>query len=264
MSANVRVLVIDDDHEDCRLVQTLLSDAKRARFVVDSAHTSERGLEKLSEETFDVVLLDHRLPGDIQGLDVLAAITRLHYRIPVILITAHGDRKLQTQALEAGATDYLEKGLFSTEVLARSCMYAIGLYQQNANDGHLDHGHLMDQLVGLTRESVTAQTNVTQEIRGMRKDLAEDTKRIEKKVDEIKDMGERHKAEVLAEFKKTWWGRSREGFALVIKHPIAALVILLALITLLVLIVLLVQFLDIEKIKALSTGAAEGVRLSYG
>ena len=71
----------------------------------------------------DCVVSDVRMPG-MSGLDLQARLNAEQIRIPIIFITAHGDERMRTQALRAGAADFLAKP-FDDEVLLRSVRAAL-------------------------------------------------------------------------------------------------------------------------------------------
>lgn len=172
MPATVKLLVIDDDAEDRRLVHDWLDDADRVNFSVEEASTAEEGLEKMEKGRYDVVLLDYRMP-EKDGFWVLERMRALRLQVPVVIVTSHGDRNVQTQAFELGVADYLEKGAFTPELLERTCLYAIGLNERKISEtSGPGVGVLMEQLVSLTRDSVKAQSDTAQEIREMRRELA--------------------------------------------------------------------------------------------
>ncbi len=119
----IKVLLIEDDPGDARLVREMLSDARGAAFELSHAALLSEGLERLEEGVFDVALLDLSLP-DSQGpatFEKVRAVTAL----PVVLLTGLDDEELGLSLLGAGAQDYLVKGRIDAELLARSAMYAI-------------------------------------------------------------------------------------------------------------------------------------------
>lgn len=99
------ILVVDDEPE----VIALLTDFLRAAgYEVDSALHGGDALMLLETGHFDVVLLDHLMPG-ITGWDVLRRVRMLHPGLQVIVITGHGSRQLGEQMLRRGAFDYIRK-----------------------------------------------------------------------------------------------------------------------------------------------------------
>ena len=100
-----QILVVDDDEQ----MQFMLGEALAARgFEPEVAPDAETALERLRENTFDVVLLDIRLPG-LSGIEALPKILEIDRQLPVIMMTAHGSRELAVQAIGAGAYDFFEK-----------------------------------------------------------------------------------------------------------------------------------------------------------
>jgi DNA-binding NtrC family response regulator len=104
-SASLRVLVVDDDDEMRNLLRRSLEfDGHR----VTERDRGTQVLKTLREETFDLVILDNRMPG-LNGLDLLPALRREFPRTPVLLVTAFGGRQVASSALRLGAASYLEK-----------------------------------------------------------------------------------------------------------------------------------------------------------
>jgi DNA-binding response OmpR family regulator len=84
---------------------------------VEHADTGQAGLRKLSEGSWDVILLDLGLP-DMDGIEV-ARHVRERQSVPIIVISARGDETDRVLALELGADDYLVKPFGMRELLAR-------------------------------------------------------------------------------------------------------------------------------------------------
>tara|TARA_Y100000310_G_scaffold91693_3_gene89157 strand:+ start:786 stop:1598 length:813 start_codon:yes stop_codon:yes gene_type:complete len=249
--ATVRVLLVEDDRDDRGLVVDLLGDSKRARFILDSAETGAAAQEKIKQARYDVILLDYRLP-DTTGLELMKWLTDNHFRVPVVLVTSHGDTRLQADALESGFCEYLEKGTFNAEVLERTLLYAIGLHDRQTRTGDGGGvGILIQELVGLTRESVTAQTKTASEMAELRSDLKEDVEGLRSDIGGLKKHGEDQVAAILKEVKKGPWDKFKEGLNWIVAHPWAAIVIVLVLALLITLVVLLSNFIDAEKINTL-------------
>ena len=124
MSAPCRVLLIEDNPGDVRLVRVLLGGPAEARFVLESAERLTEGLGRLSEGTFDALLLDLNLP-DSQGLETFLRVAAEAPQIPAVVMTGTDDVGLGVRAVQAGAQDYLVKGRVDGELLARSIRYAV-------------------------------------------------------------------------------------------------------------------------------------------
>lgn len=115
-SAGARVLVVDDQPANVRLLEAIL--VTRA-YDVMTASSGEEALKRIAESEPDLVLLDIVMPG-IDGYEVCR---RIRERVetaylPVVMVTASGDEQ-KVKALEAGADDFLTKPINQSELLAR-------------------------------------------------------------------------------------------------------------------------------------------------
>lgn len=103
--ARSKVLYIDDDPGIGRLVQkTLVGQG----FDVELAYTGNDGINKILEKTFDVVVLDHHMPGQT-GIVTLRQIRSLPEPPPVVYVTGSEDSHVAVAALKSGAVDYVWK-----------------------------------------------------------------------------------------------------------------------------------------------------------
>ena len=84
---------------------------------MESAETGEDGLARLSEQTFDLVLLDFALP-DRNGLEILADIRARDSQLAVIMITAYGTVDNAVRAMQKGATNFIQKPWDNEKLLA--------------------------------------------------------------------------------------------------------------------------------------------------
>ncbi len=107
-----KVLVIDDDHDICFLLNKYLT---KQGFEVFEALTAKKALEILDNNEIDVVLCDFRLEGT-DGIVMIGKIKEKQ-NIPVIMITAHNDLKIAVTAMKMGAFDFVLKPLFPEEIL---------------------------------------------------------------------------------------------------------------------------------------------------
>lgn len=108
-----RILVIDDDMDMCSLLSKFL---QRKGFETDVAHSGSKGIAKVKEQHFDVVLCDFRL-GDKEGREVLEEIKTINPQLIVIIITGYSDIKTAVDVIKQGAYDYITKPLIPDEVL---------------------------------------------------------------------------------------------------------------------------------------------------
>lgn len=100
-----KVLYIDDDPGIGRLVQKTL---QANGFDVELAHSGDNGLELIRAKSYDIVALDHHMPGKT-GLQVIKEIRALDNPPPVIYVTGSEDSHIAVAALKAGAIDYVWK-----------------------------------------------------------------------------------------------------------------------------------------------------------
>src|SRR6202158_63870 len=108
------VLIIDDEAEIRESLQTLL---ELEGFAVETAATGEAGLQRIGEHPFDLILLDLTLPGR-NGMEVLTEIRAHETGLPVIMITAYGTVENAVKAMQAGATNFVQKPWDNEKLLA--------------------------------------------------------------------------------------------------------------------------------------------------
>jgi len=110
----VKVLLIEDDPS---IAGAIVDALDAVAWSATAARSGHEGLELLSREDWDIVLLDLGLP-DLDGTDV-ARMARQKTNTPIIVISARGDEADRVLALELGADDYLVKPFGMRELLAR-------------------------------------------------------------------------------------------------------------------------------------------------
>src|SRR5918911_1706475 len=101
------ILFIEDDRISRRNIAAFI---RCSGHEVHEAEDGEAGFELLSSTDFDVVISDLKLPGSINGIEILAATKRLPRLIKTILITGFGSEEDETRAALIGAT-YIRKPL---------------------------------------------------------------------------------------------------------------------------------------------------------
>lgn len=115
--SHARILYVEDQPAVAALVQLEL---EQARLSVTTVPNGEQGLAMAREQKFDLILLDHWLPG-INGAEVcrrLKCDPALH-DIPVIFFTAYPSLAHEHEASRLGAVDYLQKGVLAPRLAAR-------------------------------------------------------------------------------------------------------------------------------------------------
>jgi two-component system nitrogen regulation response regulator NtrX len=102
-----RILVIDDE----RSIRNTLKDIlEYEKYEVELAEDGPKGLEKIKNGEFDIVLCDIKMPG-MDGIEVLEKLTELSSDVPVIMISGHGNIDTAVEAIKKGAFDFIEKPL---------------------------------------------------------------------------------------------------------------------------------------------------------
>ncbi len=113
----MRILVVEDDE---RIASFLVKGLRAEGYVTNVANNGERAELLLADpdETFDLVLLDVRLPG-ISGEEVLVRLRQRDTQLPVIMLTARIGIGERVRGLDLGANDYVTKPFAFEELLAR-------------------------------------------------------------------------------------------------------------------------------------------------
>src|SRR5690242_2043022 len=113
-----RILVVDDDPRNRRLLDAML---RPEGYAVLEAESGERTLELVAQGAADLVLLDVMMPG-LDGVETCRRIragSGPERLLPVIFVTALGDRESRVRGKSVGADDYLAKPIDASELLAR-------------------------------------------------------------------------------------------------------------------------------------------------
>ena len=123
-TALIRVLLVEDEPSDHRLVIDLLDQIPATRFLIDWARSLADGLDRVKHAAFDVCLLDLRLP-DGDGLDLVTATDALGLPLPIIILSGFPSIEQDRHALTLGAAGFLEKDKLDPYTLERVIRYAI-------------------------------------------------------------------------------------------------------------------------------------------
>jgi two-component system copper resistance phosphate regulon response regulator CusR len=111
----VRILVIEDDPTVGQYVKRGLEEN---RWSVDLAVDGEEGERRAASDSYDLIVLDMRLPGK-NGIDVLQSLRAKGFERPVLVLTAQDAVDAKVTTLRAGADDYVTKPFAFEELLAR-------------------------------------------------------------------------------------------------------------------------------------------------
>lgn len=109
-----KILIIEDEIKIARFLELEL---KYEGYIVSQCHDGREGLDKATNEKFDLILLDIMLPS-LNGLEVLRRLRQVS-AIPVIMLTAKDEIMDKVTGLDIGADDYMTKPFAIEELLAR-------------------------------------------------------------------------------------------------------------------------------------------------
>ena len=108
MARNVHVLHVDDDPEYTAVVAQFL-ERERETFSVRTESDPAAVVDRVDAERIDCVVCDYEMPGR-DGLGLLKDVRAAYPELPVILYTGEGSETVASEAINAGVTDYLQKG----------------------------------------------------------------------------------------------------------------------------------------------------------
>lgn len=111
----MRVLIIEDER---KLAEAIATGLEESGYTAVVAYSGEAGLRQLYSEACDLVLLDVMLPR-ASGFEVLRALRRDGFKLPVLILTSRGSVEDRVRGLDSGADDYLVKPFAFPELLAR-------------------------------------------------------------------------------------------------------------------------------------------------
>lgn len=120
-----KVLLIEDNPGDARLIREYLADARNISFDLQWKSTLAEGLSSLSEHKPDVVLLDLGLPDSPNRAASFTRTQSVAPTVPIVVLTGFDEETFAVTTVRRGAQDYLLKGKINTETLVRTIRYAI-------------------------------------------------------------------------------------------------------------------------------------------
>ena len=120
----IRVLLVEDHLGEADLVMENLANAGVAAFKVTHVGTVYSAVRLLSEDRFDVVLLDLSLP-DSYGLETVVAVREVNARLPIVVISGIRNPRLPDQACRWGVERFLNKDEIDADLLASTLQRAV-------------------------------------------------------------------------------------------------------------------------------------------
>lgn len=115
----MRICIIDDEHISRTIIDATLK--RRGSYTVEAFSSASRAITRCKEITFDLILVDYQMP-EMNGIECISHIRQLHtyLHVPVIMLTADVDRDVRLAAIQAGATDFLNKPFDPEELRIRA------------------------------------------------------------------------------------------------------------------------------------------------
>ena len=121
----IKVLLVDDDEDDYILTRDIFNDIpQRENYKLSWINNYEEAINAMLKSHYDIYLVDYRL-GKHTGIDLLHEAIKSNVDEPIIILTGKGDSKVDEEALERGAADYLIKDQINPYTIERSLRYAL-------------------------------------------------------------------------------------------------------------------------------------------
>ncbi len=123
-SNHIKVLLIEDNPGDVRLIWEILSEVRNSPFYLSVADSLLNGLKEIEKEKPHIILLDLSL-GDSNGIYTLNRVRDKAKDVPIVILTGMDDEMTAIKSLKEGAQDYLVKGRTDSDLLKKAIIYSI-------------------------------------------------------------------------------------------------------------------------------------------
>jgi signal transduction histidine kinase len=120
----IRVLLVDDDQDDYLIIERVFARIPESPFELSWCDDYVKAQALISKKEHDIYLIDYRL-GAHTGLELLEYVQPYRRSEPFILLTGVGDKDIEKRSMKLAAADYLVKGSFNAELLARTLYYSL-------------------------------------------------------------------------------------------------------------------------------------------
>ena len=120
----IKILIIDDDEDDFFITSEYLRQIEEYRLSIDWSYKFTEAIEHVKSRNYDIYFVDYRL-GAKTGLDFLKEAIKLGCEEPIVLLTGKGNKEVDIEAMQIGATDYLVKTDLNADKLERCIRYAL-------------------------------------------------------------------------------------------------------------------------------------------
>jgi PAS domain S-box-containing protein len=120
----VKILIIDDDEDDFYITSEYMRQIVEYSLTIEWCYKFSDAIEHLHRRSHDMYFVDYRL-GAKTGLDFLKEAVQLGCEEPIVLLTGKGNKEVDVEAMQMGATDYLIKTELNADKLERCIRYAL-------------------------------------------------------------------------------------------------------------------------------------------
>jgi DNA-binding NtrC family response regulator len=113
---NPNILIVDDEGD---FLETLMNRLRKRNIGTLGCASGEEAVRLAKEHPFDVVILDIKMPGGMDGIETLREIKRIRPETEVILLTGHASLETSVEGMKQGAYDYLLKPIRLEDLLEK-------------------------------------------------------------------------------------------------------------------------------------------------
>ena len=149
-SEQIKVLLIEDNSDDVRLIQRLLGQVNMDGFGLTHVNGVDKAARELEKGAFDVVLTDIAM-SDSDALETIRRIQSVRKDIPIVVLSSLDDESTAIEIMQEGAQDYLIKGQGDGHLIARALRHAIERKRAELRLMHVTH---YDSLTGLANRAL--------------------------------------------------------------------------------------------------------------
>ena len=121
---SARILIIDDDEDDFFITSEYIRQIEEYDLVIDWCYKFNEAVQHLKSNAYDIYFVDYRL-GAKTGLDFLREAVNAGVEEPIVLLTGKGNKAVDIEAMQMGATDYLIKTDLTVDKLERCIRYSL-------------------------------------------------------------------------------------------------------------------------------------------
>jgi DNA-binding NtrC family response regulator len=111
-----RALIVDDEED---FLETLVKRLNKRNIETTGVPSGEQALELMKQKLFDVVILDIKMPGGMDGIEALREMKKIQPLTEVLLLTGHASVETSIEGMKLGAFDYLLKPIKLEELLEK-------------------------------------------------------------------------------------------------------------------------------------------------